>query len=170
VSRERSTAPPPFWRVSSWLALALLWLTTLLATACNDSKVHPPLIGGGDMVPGTVLGDPCATPREGCPCDTAGEEVECGDVEHEASGYVTCAMGTRQCEGSLWSACAANGSRTLVNVRRSDGRGLQGYGTSQSCAAANPCDPDCNDITDSSTGLSFPADAGVTVTSSLAWM
>lgn len=85
--------------------------------------------------------------REGCPCTTAGEVIECGTVYEENGGYVTCAMGHSTCDGSTWGACVATNYVSLGKGQKSltvDG-GIFTRDLAQPCG--NPCDPyNCTSI------------------------
>ncbi len=150
---------------------ALLGVTLLLA-GCVDTE-RPQLVGpGGDTDPPTPPGDRCATPDEGCPCADEGNSVECANTLKQTSGYVTCAQGTRTCTGGQYSACIENGESHTLSLAPTPkgGRRLLALGSSVSCAATNPCDPFCNSVTDTATGITIPTgsdvqltDAGVTL-------
>ncbi|MGC4089034.1 MAG: hypothetical protein QM756_14255 [Polyangiaceae bacterium] len=155
-------ATVPIVAVLRWLWCVQCVALLVFATGCDSNK-RPQLISGGDMPPVSV-GDSCATPREGCACDAAGSEIECGEVDHQTSGYVSCNVGKRVCAGGTWGTCVPTGAHTMAMVPPSGDQRLQGYGSSVSCASSNPCDPWCNSISDTSTGLTFALDAGVTTT------
>jgi hypothetical protein len=55
--------------------------------------------------------DRCATPNEGCPCDTPGEVVNCGKVLVKVDNYETCYEGSRICTNeAAWGPCVPDQS------------------------------------------------------------
>src|SRR5450432_1852519 len=122
-------------RLRQALSLALL----ALASACSQGRQSAPYAGttdaGDKPIPNA---DPCATPNEGCACDTPDEVVDCGQVERRSGDYISCTMGERTCVGAVWGACVGDRIATLSVPPA--GQRTQGLGTSTACID-NPCDP-----------------------------
>ncbi len=150
-------------RVTGWAAVnvqaKLKWIVaggaiavTTIAAACS-SNTQP-----GYLDPNNNPNPPgsCATPGEGCTCPTAGAVVDCGQVISRQGDYVTCSAGKRTCDGSKWGACKGDHVlyRSVGPVGDLQPLGLGG----QTACTDNPCDPNCQIITDDGTGL----DAGPT--------
>ena len=139
-------------------AAFLVGLPALLSHCdASDPRAVPRI----SVQPSSEPPDFCATPNEGCECDTPEESVPCGLAERQVGDYVWCAEGTRVCDSEgTWGACL---DTTTVRRQLSTLK-PQNLGDSQSCAGdENPCDPFCNDFTDDSTGLMDP-DGDVVVT------
>jgi hypothetical protein len=141
-------------RLTHLLCVALL----ALLSACSERR---PAGASGDSNGGGVdapPGDPCAKVREGCPCDT--EEVsECGTVKEERGPYVICSKGQRTCNDGKWGACVAIGELEKLKTFAAPMQGgfsLQGLGTTQNCN--NLCDPECEMLQDTPSGLVVPSD------------
>jgi len=135
------------------MAVALGVLCLCLLASCSRGK-HAVLDAGsqGDL-PGAKALDRCATPNEGCACVTEGQVVECGKVITRTNDYLTCSMGSRRCVGAAWGSCSVSGTQTQsVSVDSSRFR-IQALGNSASCAVSDPCDPYCNRIADTPSGL-----------------
>ncbi len=143
--------------------VAALASVIVFAACAQHSGDHAPY-SGGDPDAGTDKqapnSDPCATPNEGCACDTENEAVDCGQVDRRSGDYVTCSMGERTCTAGKWGACLGDRVATLT-LPPSDQHTL-GLGTSQVCTD-NPCDPYCQRITDDSNGLGLPDGGPLTV-------
>jgi hypothetical protein len=135
----------------------LVGLPALLSHCdASDPRAVPRI----SVQPSSEPPDFCATPNEGCECDTPEESAPCGLAERQVGDYVWCAEGTRVCDSEgTWGACL---DTTTVRRQLSTLK-PQNLGDSQSCASENPCDPFCNDFTDDSTGLMDP-DGDVVVT------
>ncbi len=133
------------------LVSALAVLVSFLVAACSSGG--PPGLGDGiNPNNGTDGGTMCATPAAGCPCGTAGQQVECGEVEVKDQDGVTCSMGHITCgSDGTWGQCigdhivyrSAGPIGDLVTL---------GLGSQQTCQN-NPCDPDCQMVTDDAGGL-----------------
>jgi hypothetical protein len=113
------------------------------------------LLGLGSCSTGTGTLDPgaqgrpstsgsCSSPADGCPCDSPGATVECGEVVRRSNDFVTCSMGHRTCQGGRWGACEgdriafqSNGPQTMGGVRP------LGSPPAAPCDD-NPCNPNCN--------------------------
>jgi hypothetical protein len=120
-----------------------------LAGACSNDPVKAPLVNGGSLAGGPGIPDPCATPNEGCACETEGAVADCGRVREQHDDYVTCSMGTRTCADGEWSACV--GDRITVKSTGAGSPGLKtrALGAAQVCpkdagTEFDPCDPYCN--------------------------
>lgn len=137
------------------MALAL----SLIASCANDAPPNAGSGGGAD-----VLGN-CATPQEGCPCDTPGKEVDCGKVESRSGDYVLCSNGKRTCQAGAWGACSSEWLTTKHVSVGTRGVGPQGLGVPATCPVAgplsDPCDPYCNQTTDNP--IDLEPDGGLTV-------
>jgi len=82
-------------------------------------------------------------------------------------------MGSRSCDGSAWSSCAVRGTQTQSVAASNSRFRFQALGSSASCVATDPCDPYCNRISDSPTGLDAGTglsvrDGGLELTQTLA--
>jgi hypothetical protein len=106
--------------------------------------------------------DPCATPNQGCPCETSAEVVECGKVVEERGDYVTCSLGHRSCDAGTWGECI--GERTTqskVTTAAPPGASYRilALGAGAKCPAGfDPCDPFCHQFIDEPGD--FPTDPG----------
>ncbi|HSO32046.1 MAG TPA: hypothetical protein VLT33_06005 [Labilithrix sp.] len=118
-------------------------------------------VDGLRLAPSSANGGSCATPNEGCPCETAGQVVSCGEVSGTTSdGRATCAMGSRRCLGTTWSRCDALDKITSLSPR--------GLTFASGAPEAGPdtcskCDPYCQQSAQAiGGGGATAADAGVT--------
>ncbi len=121
-------------RVSLLASLGLL----AVASSCGDDRPGAAVDGFNNDPEGL-----CATPSTGCPCGPEGASTGCGTVKQQIGDYVQCSMGNRKCTGGRWGEC--NGTR-IVTKSHSVGGSLRGLALSTapaSCAAINPCDPNC---------------------------
>ena len=50
----------------------------------------------------------CATPNEGCSCETYGAVIDCGQVHRQSGSYVSCSLGKRTCVDGRWGACVGD--------------------------------------------------------------
>lgn len=152
-------------RLNSLLIAVVL---TLLAGCTNRRHLDG---ANGDSTGGNANpppADPCAKVREGCPCDTD-EAVECGSVKEERGPYVICSLGQRSCVEGKWGECVAVGELQKIKTYPAPMQGglsLQGLGSAASCN--NLCDPECELLQDTPSGLTVPDDlyagpAGVTL-------
>jgi hypothetical protein len=140
--------------ISAWAALAG-------ASGCADEQPLPPARSGP---PGASLdpADPCATPSEGCPCETNAELVECGRAVEKRGDYVTCSLGHRSCEAGTWGECV--GERTTqskVTTAAPPGASYRilALGAGAQCPPGfDPCDPFCHQFIDEPGD--FPTDPG----------
>ncbi|MGH7281710.1 MAG: hypothetical protein ACRELY_09325, partial [Polyangiaceae bacterium] len=116
-------------------------------------------IGSGSQAGGSA----CSTPTEGCPCDSPGIQVSCGQVERRAGDYVSCSLGMEICGASAkWGACVGDGVTTSSVYAPQSGLGITALaGSSQTCVN-NPCDPSCMNFTDSAGGVDAGPDSGLT--------
>jgi len=71
-------------------------VVAMAVASCGDRELPPPALGvgagGGGAIP-----DRCATPAEGCKCDTMDEVIPCGEVQVRSGDYVSCSEGERTC-------------------------------------------------------------------------
>ena len=116
-----------------------------------------------DDLPATVPQNACATPFEGCPCDTDLQTTPCGVVKDKTNDYAVCQYGARTCRAGVWGACSTNGetSTQALPGKGGSGRRALGLGSISSCASPNLCDPFCKSITDDATGLTLDPVNGV---------
>jgi len=151
--RKFKSALVPAVGLRRLIALSAIGLCSVLA-ACSRDK-HAPTIDPGDPggLPAVTVADPCATPNEGCACTTAGQVIDCGKVITRTNDYVTCSMGNRSCDGSVWSSCKGSTTQTQSVAAPHSRFRVQSLGSSTSCVATDPCDPYCNRITDSPDSL-----------------
>ncbi|HWA75862.1 MAG TPA: hypothetical protein VG937_26175 [Polyangiaceae bacterium] len=120
----------------------------LLATSCEGGRKNYPTVGGSPPDRGGASPTSCANPREGCACDTEGDEVECGETQSVNSEYRSCAVGTRTCSNGVWGSCAISEVRQQ-SLQQGMGRKLLAAGTPQVCPGTyDPCDPYCNQVVD----------------------
>jgi|GEM_PF-565178 len=160
------------FRIASLVSIAPV-AGFLALHACSES---PPLVMGNgvDTRDATATTDgavSCATPNDDCPCASPGESVECGKVFRQSSDYISCSMGKRTCGADgKWGTCIGDTIATrnvpgdVLGAKSNNGViETKGLGTSQSCAAANPCDPACSNFVDTPTGLDGGAEAGFQV-------
>jgi len=145
--------------------------------ACAEDRPRTPIVGGGTgEAGGPGIPDRCASPNEGCPCESEGEQLECGHIREQFDDYVTCQMGTRTCADGTWSACT--GDRVTVKSTGTPGLGSQNLGMAAVCPktdaggvdggpAFDLCDPYCNVTSDTPTGWdagpTFTNDGGLTL-------
>lgn len=151
------------------LNFLLLAVVLMLLSGCTDRRHLDGASGdstGGNANPPPA--DPCSKVREGCPCDTE-EAVECGSVKEERGPYVICSLGQRSCVEGKWGECVAVGELQKLKTYPAPMQGglsLQGLGNTASCN--NLCDPECELLQDTPTGLTVPdglyaSPAGVTL-------
>ena len=106
-----------------------------------------------------VLVDPCATPNEGCACESYGAVIDCGQVHRRSGDYVSCSLGKRTCVEGRWGACV--GDRIAGEIESpAHGTGALALGIPGSCLN-NPCDPYCLNVIDSASGLDAGASLAV---------
>jgi hypothetical protein len=81
------------------------FLAALALVGCGAADDHPPPTGVGDEAGVPVNGLPgCGTEAE-CPCDHAGDAVDC-KVFRKSGDYVSCSIGQRVCGEDLkWGEC-----------------------------------------------------------------
>ena len=85
-------------------ALALLHVQSGCAMQAGPPELST-TEGEGTTLP-TAPMDPCASPREGCPCDTPGAEIACKGGTTRDGDYVTCPDGKRTCSvDGTWGEC-----------------------------------------------------------------
>jgi hypothetical protein len=148
-------------------------LPVSMVMSCSDDRVRTPIVGGDDgLAGGPGIPDPCASPNEGCACDTEGEAVDCGRLRETFDDYVTCQMGMRTCSDGAWSACVGDRVTVKSTATGSPGLDTRGLGMQQTCrqydASFDPCDPYCSVTPDTPGGFDAgPAfvsnDAGLTL-------
>jgi hypothetical protein len=129
-----------------WGVAASAVAAVAIAAACSDRPANIDS-SGTNPLPTTT----CASPNEGCACDTAGATADCGQVVSHQGDYVMCSEGKRTCDGTKWGAC--KGDHTLFQSVGPVGdlRPL-GLGGQTGCTD-NPCDPNCQVISDDGNGL-----------------
>jgi hypothetical protein len=98
----------------------------------------------------------------GCACTAEGAQIPCGKVYSRVGDQVVCGDGISTCDGTSWGECIINGAVTLKSLDSSLLHTMS-LGAPSQCSA-NPCDPKCRTFTDTTTGLSIPADTGVVAT------
>lgn len=124
------------------------------AAACGTS--FPPQGDDGNRLD-TSSNGVCTPGTAGCPCATAGETAQCGDVVQRSGDYVTCSMGQSACTGGTWGPCIGHNLviKNLASTSLGAG-GLRFDSLQLQCADAgaggtnfNPCDPNpgCTVIT-----------------------
>lgn len=150
------------------LVLVATVLGGFVLGACGSDRPN-----AGSGAGSTVENKYCGTPNSGCPCDTPGQTVACGQVHHTGpDGWVACQMGKRTCEGGTWGVCY--GEEDVRTKRLVIGGGLStsslsplALGSSAPCPAtgptSNPCDPYCNQYIDDPGGLLLDAGGGISV-------
>jgi hypothetical protein len=103
----------------------------------------------------------CATPQEGCACDTELEVIDCGSVVRRSGDYTACSMGTRVCQDGRWGGC--EGDKIAMVDASGPAAESQALGRSRACVE-NPCDPYCQAVVDDSNGLDVSTSPGLEVT------
>ena len=149
-------------RALGLFGLVLPVLGVVIASCKADprgSGPRPGALGGGGESDCIGLGceDDCAaSPRPGCPCDTEGQQMFCGQVVADIDGESSvCGQGFSACTGGEWGECIINNAVTLL-PDTPPGYYLKSLGPGTTCAN-NPCSPSCIDFLDTPAGL---ADAG----------
>lgn len=98
--------------------------------------------------------DPCDPPREGCGCEDADEEMECGTVVRHSADYITCSYGVMTCgEDGKWGTCI--GDEISILPVPGTGANPQALGSPEPCTN-NPCDPWCISTVDTGSGIIPP--------------
>jgi hypothetical protein len=130
------------------LVLALLAVLALCAVGCTDKEERKGTWGGGGDLPVNVPeANPCDAPNAGCVCEKVGEKAPCGQVEVQSEDYVTCSMGTRECQyDGVWGECVGDHVTTQYSPQSSKKR-AQAITGPVPCVG-NPCDPYCISTTD----------------------
>ena len=120
---------------------------------------------GGDS--GTVSAATCDVPgTAGCPCTEAGATSDCGRIDYVSGDYVTCVMGTSQCDGTHWGVCSGN--RIVAQSIRGQGLTISGKSTLSTTGGCDiPCDPRCTKVVGQNNdvdagGLNY-TDAGISI-------
>ena len=122
------------------------WCAMALAASCKAQPLAAETIGNDSV--DIRASSTCSTPQEDCPCDAAGEVVECGHTVERVGSYAMCSMGKRTCDGARWGACnGENGitPKSLATLRP------EGLGASAPCV--DSCDPYCNVFSDDAGGI-----------------
>ena len=96
----------------------------------------------------------CQTHAEGCPCSPNDTVVQCGEVAGMSGSYRFCSEGLRTCTAGKWGECV--GSR-MVEQRRPH----LALGVAEACPD-NPCDPNCQEVVDTPSGITPPSGLEVT--------
>jgi hypothetical protein len=134
---------------------AVLVLAVLLA-ACGSGERGVVGVGPAEHAPPAV-GDPCVTPREGCPCSEPDAVVECGVSTGQDGTGVTCATGGRRCLEGAWGACELDSTQPRAHRPNASERRAPGLHTlalaSGSASCDDPCDPYCRTVEDTPDGL-----------------
>ncbi len=161
-------------RVTGWVADArakVKWgvaggaiLATVIVVACSS---NPASLDSNGLNNNPPNGSSCSPPSEGCACDTAGAQIACGQVISHQGDYVSCSEGKRTCDGAKWGACVGDHIlyRSVGPVGDLTPLGLGGQGA----CVNNPCDPNCQVISDTGggldagSGLQISPDGGVTL-------
>jgi hypothetical protein len=121
----------------------LWWVLAILATWACSSPENPPAAWQG----------PKAAPSQPAPVDTQpcedGAGRECGVTLERQGSVVSCYHGVQRCVGGVWTECADGATETIDVPETKDGPGIhsQALGSASPCAS-NPCDPFCNDYTE----------------------
>jgi hypothetical protein len=106
----------------------------------------------------------CKNPGPGCPCDSEGVRITCGEVQSKVGDQTVCGTGESVCTDGQWGECIINNA-TLLPEGNNHSLGL---GPPSACTN-NPCDPYCNTFNDTPGGLGNPGggtvvtDAGISV-------
>lgn len=141
------------------LGVGLMFATALVA-GCGADDSHAPnvdlTVGGSSSGQGV---DFCASPNEGCACETEGEAIDCGKVVETYDEYVICSQGTRTCVDGKWSDCIGETivQKPTLDLQQEAGR----LGPSRSALALgsakadcnNACDPHCSQVVDAPGGF-----------------
>jgi len=109
------------------------------ANACSKSADRPPTPAVEDAGLPKPTPTPCSSPDTGCPCETSGESVSCGEIIFKSDAYITCSIGTRTCgEDEKWGICAG---QQIVTLNAWQKNGLRPQAQPGGVGAANTCDP-----------------------------
>ena len=139
------------------LALVAATLGAGAALGIASCVVSDPLAGQGGSGDPYWSPETCndGMPHPGCACQatTEGLRAQCGVVESDVAGQVTCGYGETECVNGTWTECAVTGNVTLH-----PGMGTQTQGPPQTCD--NPCDPYCQTWHDDPYGETNP-DGGI---------
>jgi hypothetical protein len=134
------------------LAALTLGLAGLFVAGCGDDK--PSGVGTAADRGELPDSDPCLTPNDGCDCQVPERVVECGSVSRQAGGQVWCSVGHRVCGADrTWGSCEVEELRLLETP--GPGPEPQTLGMPSKCLE-NPCDPFCQQVTDSGSDLKLP--------------
>jgi hypothetical protein len=128
------------------LSLWALATTVVALQACGSNGDQPPSLGPTEGTDASIPNQ-CNPGNAGCPCDTEGETVACGDVVTKNGSYVTCSMGESTCKNGTWGAC--NGNKIVMKSvsRLSLREDWVDYGVEfpdAGVACPNVCDPNPN--------------------------
>lgn len=133
-------------RLAAPLATSSLFVA---AVACSSGDHGNSLSGGFDPGNhGVPNGQSCVVPDVGCPCDSEGSLVECGEwVGKDPSSVPSCAKGFRRCTHGSWGACG-----TLTdNTPTPKSMGFAAPSATRGTCTTAKCDPNCvGDFTDNS--------------------
>src|SRR6187431_1407324 len=152
----------------SWLRLcAILGVAVVLPLGgCQSEQGRPDYLqSDSDQGDTVILGrDRCATPQEGCDCETDGEAVNCGRTTETFDDYVTCSEGKRTCTDGKWGTCSSDRlvQRPLPATGKDGGPGIStaALGGAVVCPPGfDQCDPGCHQAVDSAGG--FPVGTGL---------
>ncbi len=143
--------------VSAYLGFGAIFVT---AIACFDAcdAGRPGELGSGTVAP--ALDTTCARPNSGCGCSPEGATTNCGGVKKVYGDYITCSIGHMTCASGRWGAC----SEETVTTQSAPTLHLNDLGSNSDCTSRNPCDPHCQDFTDSPTGIDAGVDSGLALT------
>jgi hypothetical protein len=130
---------------------AILAVGTAALLACSqDTGLDA--TGAGSGTGGGNATNACASPNDGCPCDTPGTTIDCGYIKREGEGFRTCGMGKRTCgSGKSWGACIGDQVAPKYWVQSS--LRFSGLGADAGSCAGDPCNPECERIVDTPDGL-----------------
>ena len=95
----------------------------------------------------------------GCPCDTPGQQIGCGQVHHLDGDYLSCSTGTRSCSASgQWGDCLGD----QIGEPRSTTRFLlDSLQLEAGTCVDDPCDPSCENFVDNAAGGDSGIDSGL---------
>ena len=108
--------------------------------ACSSDR--PKELGSGVVAPAPDT--TCVRPNTGCTCSPEGSTTTCGGVKKYYGNYVTCSIGQMVCTAGRWGSC----SEESVTQQSVPNLHLNNLGANADCTSRNPCDPHCQDFTD----------------------
>jgi hypothetical protein len=135
------------------LAGLALGIAVLLGAGC---AIDPAPVAAEWEAPDGGNGD-CTS--EGCACSNEGQSVACGKLVDQSETTITCSMGHATCQDGVLGPCSSdrvvtrskNGS--AVARSKNGSRSLLGLQATPSDCVTDPCNPYCQNFTDTPDGV-----------------